>query len=258
METAKTMNVNDLRSEDQLVNMVYATDDLDRFNFHDKNRAVNPAHVDNLETSVRKKNLLEDQPILVNEVWDIIDGQHRLTVAKRLDETIYYIMREGLTVEDAITLNINTKNWTYKDYLRYWIKQGKEHYIYFKRFMDKYGTSYSVTTGMLGLGQATSGNQLTQVFNSGKFKAKHKEYAEDLGAKLLKMKEHGDFANSRSFVLAFDEVMRIEEFDFEEFLHKVEMVPDRFARRSDTARYLRMIEDVYNYNRRGKRVQLYR
>lgn len=257
MEEMEMISREEIPASDEVINQVYKTDDLGKFNFHPKNRKVNPAHVDKLSASIAKNNLLDDQPILVNEHFDIIDGQHRLKAAMTLSAAISYILKEGLTVEDAITLNINTKNWTYRDYLKYWIDQGNEHYIYFKQFMRKYGLSYSISVGILGLGQATNGNRLTDIFNEGKFIPKEKEYAEDIGDKILEMMEYGSFANDRSFVLAFDEVMRMDEYDHPTFMKKLEMAPDRFTKCSNKENYFRMIEDVINYHNRGETIRLY-
>lgn len=242
---------------DDPVGMVYRTDEYGKFNFNSKNRHVNPAHKDNLVKSIQENNLLEAQPITVNADLEIIDGQHRFIAAKELGLPIYYVKVDGLEIDDAITLNINTRNWRYKDYLHYWIDQGEEDYIYFEKFMEKYGFGYAVSLALLGLGQADKGQKLTDFFNAGKFKPKYSDYAEDMGEKVLKLKEYGKFVTTRSFMLAFDKVMKMDDFDFDEFLHKVEQTPGRFERRADVDRYLRMLEDVYNYNRRGQNIRFY-
>lgn len=257
MKEMEMVSREEMPAEDEAVNQVYVTRDYGKFNFDPKNRHVNPGHLDKLTASIKKNNLLEAQPITVNEHFDIIDGQHRFSAARELGLKVYYIVKEGLSIDDAITLNINTKNWTYKDYLKYWIDQGNEHYIYFKQFMRKYGLSYSVSVGMLGLGQATSGNRLTDIFNGGKFIPKEKAYAEDMGDKILEMLEYGSFANDRSFVLAFDEVMRMDEYDHQTFMKKLEMAPDRFTKCSTKENYFRMMEDVINYHNHGQKIRLY-
>jgi hypothetical protein len=242
---------------DDSVNSVHVTKDYSKFNFNSKNRHVNPAHKDNLVQSIKKNNLLEAQPITVNADFEIIDGQHRFIAAKELGLPIYYIKVDGLEIDDAITLNINTRNWRYKDYLHYWIDQGKESYIYFQNFMETYGFGYAVSLALLGLGQADKGQKLTDIFNAGKFAPKHKEYAEDIGDKVLQLEEYGKFVTTRSFMLAFDKVHSMDEFSFEEFLRKVKQTPGRFQRRAAVDHYLRLLEEVYNYNRNGNNVLFY-
>lgn len=253
-------NVHAINSEpevDQVINRVCVTEDYDKFQFNSKNRNVNPAHLDKLKNSIEEKNLLSGQPITVNGDFEIIDGQHRFTAARDLGLPVYYIMVDELTIEDAITLNINTRNWRYKDYLHYWIDQGAEEYIYFKKFMEKYGFGYAVSLALLGLGQADKGQKLTDFFNSGRFKPKYREYAEAIGNKVLKLKQYGNFVTTRSFMLAFDKVMNMDGFNYEEFLGKVKQTPGRFERRADVDRYLRMLEDIYNYRRHGDNIRFY-
>lgn len=240
-----------------VTNEVRKTSDYSLFQFEDKNRSVNPGHLNKLKASIKKSNLLSAQPITVNEDYEIIDGQHRFMAALELEVPVFFVMEEGLTIDDAITLNINTKNWTYKDYLRYWIKQGNEHYVYFKQFMRKYGFGYSVSLALLGLERASDGNRLTDIFNAGKFIPKYKVYAEDMGDKCLEMKEYGAFATNRTFVLAFDEAKKMDGYDHETFMKKLEMAPDRFRKCSSQENYLRMMEDVINYHNHGERIRLY-
>lgn len=246
--------------EDQIddsVNSVHVTKDYSKFKFNSKNREINPAHLDNLKESIEENNLLEGQPILVNEKFEIIDGQHRFFAAKELDLPVYYIKKDGLTIDDAITLNINTRNWGYKDYMWHWIERENVNYRYFHEFMEKYGFGYSVSLALLGLGQADRGQRLTDSFNEGKFEPKHREYAERIGQMIEDLKEHGDFVTTKIFMLAFDEAQNKDCYDHEEFLHKVEIVPDRFSRKSTQENYLLMMDKVYNYNRKGDKKRLY-
>lgn len=253
----KQNGIDPIKPSDPPADHYYGTRDYDKFIFNSKNRGVNKVHVNNLVQSIKENNLLFAQPILVNDKYEIIDGQHRLTAAKELKERIYYIIKPGLSIEDAIALNVNTKNWSYKDYLHYWIKQENENYIYFKTFLDKYGISYSLSACLLMMGEAVSGNRITKQFNNGQLEINHKEYAEMIGGLILELAEHSSFTNDRSFVIALHKAIQSGEFDVYIFRQKVEICPDKFTKCSDTDTYLRMMEDVINYHGRGKRIRLY-
>ena len=58
------------------------------------NRLVSEKHVQNLMQGIKKNNQLEINPIVVNSSWEVIDGQHRLEVAKRLKIPIYYVKKD--------------------------------------------------------------------------------------------------------------------------------------------------------------------
>lgn len=250
-------NIDPIQPEDEPADKYYSTRDYDKFVFNKKNRGVNKVHVSNLVESIQNNNLLFAQPILVNDKYEIIDGQHRLCAAQKLGERIYYIIKPGLSIEDAIALNINTKNWGYKDYMHYWIEQGNENYAYFKSFLHKYGISYSLSAGLLHRGEAASGNRITREFNNGQLEINYREYAEEIGSIILDLSNFSSFTNDRSFVIALHLAIQSGEFDPGVFRKKVELCPDKFTKCSDTDSYLRMMEDVINYHGRGKRIRLY-
>jgi disulfide oxidoreductase YuzD len=91
MESIKTnqRKVNDVT----LVTQVFKTKNYDLFNFIDGNRDVNDLHVKRLQDSFRKKYLIN--PIIVNENYEIIDGQNRFKAAKEEENPIYFIVLNG-------------------------------------------------------------------------------------------------------------------------------------------------------------------
>lgn len=249
--------IDPIKPTDPPADHYYGTRNYEKFIYNEKNRVVNKAHVYNLIQSIKENDLLFAQPILVNDRYEVIDGQHRLKAAENLGKRIYYIIKPGLSIEDAIALNVNTKNWSYKDYLQYWIKQGHENYIYFETYLNKYGISYSLSAGLLHKGEAVSGNTITQEFNNGRLEINHQEYAERIGNLILELSKFSTFTNDRSFVIALHQAIKSGEFDSEIFRKKVELCPDKFTKCSDTESYLRMMEDVINYHGHGKRIRLY-
>jgi len=72
---------------------IFYTTDYSKFNTLAGNRQVNIAHVKKLESSFDEEYLIS--PILVNEKFQIIDGQHRFEAAKNLKLPIYYYMIQG-------------------------------------------------------------------------------------------------------------------------------------------------------------------
>jgi hypothetical protein len=246
-----------LKSGDYRAGEYFKTTDYDKFVFHKKNRNVNKAHVSELVSSIAKNDLLFAVPILVNERFEIIDGQHRLSAAMQLKRPIFYIIQNGLTIDDAIDLNINTKNWGYGDYMEHWISQGNEHYVYYKKYRQRYGTSYTQTLNLLHFGSAANQNGSKQIFERGEMKVNHRDKAEFIGRITLLCSRHGSFSNDRSFIRALDMTIENGRLDPFLFLKKVSMTPDRFHKCSDTESYLRMMEDVINYHNRGDRIRLF-
>ena len=64
------------------------------------------------------------------------------------------------------------------------------------------------------------------------------------------------FATSSAFVVAISQVLRVDEFDADLFIHRVTMNPTMMHKRGTYDEYLEEIEAIYNHLARGKRIPL--
>lgn len=128
---------------------IHKTTKYERFKFINSNRTVNHAHVLALSRSIQGNNLLERRPIEVNEKMEVIDGQHRLEAAKLLKLPIYYMVIEGFSAQDIITLNTVVKIWDVYDYAQHWVSQGDTTYLEYLKFRKDYGLPHYVTLALL-------------------------------------------------------------------------------------------------------------
>jgi hypothetical protein len=71
---------------------------------------------------IKKENKLHCHPILVNEDFEIISGQHRFEVAKRLKVPIYYVVDE-CTDEHILQANWAQKKCTSREGLEFYVKK---------------------------------------------------------------------------------------------------------------------------------------
>ena len=55
------------------------------------NRELNISHKEKLKKSFKENYLIS--PIIINEKYEIIDGQHRFNAARELGYYVYYILR---------------------------------------------------------------------------------------------------------------------------------------------------------------------
>lgn len=250
-------NLGPAKPSDDVAGKYYSTRDYGKFIFNLKNRPINFAHVNNLAASIKENDLLHSQPGLVNEKYEVIDGQHRLKAAEKERRPFYYIMKQGLTIDDAISLNINTKNWGYPDYLHHWISQGSEAYIYYKRFQERYNFSYTLSLSLLHSGTTATKSGTKRIFDNGEMEINFREKAEFIGRMTLLYSRHGAFANDRSFIRAMDMSYSNGYLDPWLLLKKMRLAPDKFRKCSDTDSYLQMMETLINYHNHGERIRLY-
>lgn len=128
---------------------IQVTRNYDKFSYILGNRDILTRHVANLAQSILNKNMLAQNPIIVNEDYKIIDGQHRLEVARNNDLDIYYIVVPGANLKEIITLNSYSKIWNSKDYINSYAKQGNKNFIWLNYFMEKYAISISTALLLL-------------------------------------------------------------------------------------------------------------
>ena len=111
--------------------------------------------------------------IIVNEKYEIIDGQHRFDVIQELKLPLNYIVCKGYGLNEVHILNQNSKTWTSDDYLDGYCKLGYKDYLKYKEFKELYGIGHYECMWLL------NGSQLsnpTQVFFTGDFKIKNYKY----------------------------------------------------------------------------------
>jgi len=126
--------------------MIQKTTNYDLFKTVRGNRTINTNHLAKLTLSVAKKNLLEYAPIMVNESMEVIDGQHRLEVARQQNLPIYYTIVPRAGLGEVIELNTTLRNWKLVDFVDSMIVQGNPDMKYLREFCDDY--SISITQGL--------------------------------------------------------------------------------------------------------------
>lgn len=96
---------------------IQETSAYDLFKLLPHNRPVVQSHVIRLMHSMSERpHLRVSRPVLVNEKYQVIDGQHRLEASKLNEQTVYFMVVPGLTIDDARLLNALQRTWSLLDY----------------------------------------------------------------------------------------------------------------------------------------------
>lgn len=96
-------------------NQVHTTTDYFLFKPIEGNRNKNLLHINRLKKSMAETYLFT--VIIVNEKYEIIDGQHRFECVKELKLPMHYIVCKGYGLNEVHVLNQNSKTWNADDYL---------------------------------------------------------------------------------------------------------------------------------------------
>lgn len=144
--------------------MIQKTTNYNLFKTIEGNRDLNPNHLAKLAMSVAKKNLLQYAPIMVNESMEVIDGQHRLEVARQSKLEIYYTIVPRARLDEVMELNTTLRNWKLTDFVNSMIVTGNKEMQYLRNFCEEYGISITAGirfhTGVNSGGRSLSGKLL--------------------------------------------------------------------------------------------------
>ena len=100
------------------IEMVYSTNQYDVFKKMKSNRIVSEKRVNSIASSMREGYILN--PIIVNEKYEIVEGQGRFEACRRLGLPVNYILVEGATIDDCSRLNRCNTPWNQEDWVNRW------------------------------------------------------------------------------------------------------------------------------------------
>ena len=240
---------------------VKKTSDYAKFKVLNGNRPVKPAHLALLKESISEHGDL-GIPVIVNEQFDIIDGQHRVKALEGLGLPIRYIMKKGFKINHVHVLNSNRKNWTMTEYMNCYAELGMVHYVRYKEFYMKYHFPQSITLaivqGVYRGGQPVRGTVGTGPFKSGSFVFKDPEEAEDRAEKIIMLKDIYYGYKKSLFVMAMLRLFKLKDYNHTEFALKLKQQIIKLSIEPNNVNgYLRIFEDIYNYRRSGKKVSFF-
>jgi hypothetical protein len=234
-----------------------STKDYSIFKQHPSNRVISQTNLHKIEASIKQKNLLDLRPIIVNQNMEIIDGQHRLIVAKKLDLEVYYTIQENATGEDMVLLNNAQKNWDSNDFLAYYVSIENEDYKRLKEFMTKNNLSVSNSLAIV-LGIGSRNHSTFQFFREGKFKfpdeARVEEIKDDLEffksvIAYIKKKTAGPkaYLKGKAFFAAIIEFFGSKYVEKEIFMSKLQYRIDLLHPCTTKSGYVGLFRVIYNF-----------
>jgi len=239
--------------QDKEVNQVYKTNDYSKFKSKDGNRNLNELHLKRLTESVKQNDLLHANPILVNEKYEIIDGQHRFNVCRQLGKTVHYIKVKGLGLTEVHILNANSKNWKHEDYVQGYASMGYSEYQYLESQLKRMKIGIASLLAMFGVDGGSSSKHL----RSGTLELPHKKRGEII-YKWVKDYE-GVFvgATHRHFIRALVQIYQIKGYCHDKMMQKLSYQSGKLKTCTETKTYLAILEEIYNFKERGEKLRFF-
>lgn len=227
---------------------VLVTKDYSLFKTIDGNRMINQLHVDKLAESMSEKQLVT--PIIVNEKFEIIDGQHRFTAVQLKDLPIYYIVCPGYGLADVHRLNERSNDWKLKDFLEgYSVFAEKDSrfqdYVILKQFIEE--NKISPAMGIF----LTKGDQneqdATVEFKNGYYRVRELDLAQLFLNRLEDFATHFQERYKTSvFMKAFKIFSSSKKYNHDNMIKKLEYMSGYLMNRSTIGQYVELLCDIYN------------
>lgn len=225
------------------------TRDYNEFKLMTGNRNVDHNHVKKLKREMeRNPEMLAANPILVNEHLFVIDGQHRLTAARELGTTVYYIVSEGATIEQTRDLNTTQRRWTLTDFAQSYADSGRDDYKRFLQLAKEYPLLSLSIIRLYCLGKQA--HDTDGMFRRGEFEildeAQTRKHLDALNA--VRTVTHTKI-NTPMAVSLLDLMQNNPDFDIDHFIQKLdrESARELFQPLSSRRGCMRSIEAVYNH-----------
>jgi len=251
----------------KVVNQVNETNDYSMFRTLEGNRHVNKLHVKRLKESFQKAYLLS--PIIVNEKFEIIDGQHRFEAAKQIGVPINFLIAPNYGLKEVQMLNENMKNWKKEDYLNAYCDLKHPEYLKFRNFMRRFtefgmAACETILTGKLNGGSSNStdtefksetnisGSFAIRYFQEGELTIPNYELSVENAEKIMMIKPYYEGFNRPTFVRAMIGIFKIEYYNHAKFIERLNANPTSLQHCANVTQYKLMVEDIYNFRSREK------
>lgn len=231
--------------------IVYETKEYYLFKSIKGNRVINKSHLARLKQSMMENYIFTI--LVVNEKYEIIDGQHRFEAIKELELPMYYVVCEGYGLNEVYTLNLNSKTWNSNDFLMGYCNLGNENYIRYRKFLQTYGIGHKECLGLLkGLMKPVS-PKYDPDFSQGTLVITDEDYdkAKKIMDQIYRAKEFYKDCHRRSYIQAMFALFKYTEYDHEQYLKKLALQPKKLVNCSKKSKYLGIIEEIYNFNRKN-------
>lgn len=155
-------------------NFIQKTDDYSMFKRLHGNRTVLPLRVKKIIKSIQAIGQIP-APIIVNEKYEVIDGQGRLEAFKQLNLPVYYMVVEGIGIEECIAMNIDQTNWKLTDYIDSYSEQGNTNYIFLSELLKRYAR-FNITIAPVVRAITNGFDVDNRIIKSGEFICTQEDY----------------------------------------------------------------------------------
>lgn len=234
------------------------TKDFTIFKKMEGNRSLDKYHIKKLKASIEKDNMLHLHPIIVNENFSIIDGQHRLEAAQQLDVDIYFIQSNEVKDQHLIESNVNQKSWEVENYIDFFaVREKNADYLKLKNMMIQ---SSLKPKALLTLLLGVVSNSILEFLKTGKFRFPENSLSEKIFENFLdffayiKDKRINPFSmfTNANFTKAFRWIFNTQGFEKEIFYKKLDLRWFDLKPQKNAEDWYKLLISIYNFKNHSR------
>lgn len=247
----KILNGKHKRNEDYIFSTIYETHDYDKFKMLDSNRDLNKANYSGLISSFKEEYLLAI--VIVNERYEIIDGQHRFNAAKELGLPIRYTIAPGYGIDEVRQYNKTMQKWVKMDYRDSYATEGKDAYVELQDFMEQFPklgiqTSIKLLSGTWSTKKRDGEKIITlKTFQEGGLRLDNAPKAYVIARKIMDFQDYFKGFNSRTFIGALLPILNKKCYDHKRMMQKLNSSPIHLEKQGTQEQYRLLLQKIYNY-----------
>ena len=215
--------------------------------FKESNRAINRTHVEKIKESIKKHGFLEDKAILVDEDFNILDGQHRFMACIELDIEPIYKVIQNADKNLMIDLNSTQSSWGMMDYIHYFASQGIESYQWLSSFMEKNKINSTLALALIN----SEDGRTSKAIKTGTFEAEESAFvfAQQVFEFAQMISSECKLPLNRYLCASLRNLSKMREFHWDRLLEQTRHYRDRVYQCSKTTSYIDMFKSVYNFRK---------
>lgn len=223
-----------------IANQVYDTNNYEVFKLKRDNRKIK----DNLKLQEEIKEMGILVPIIVNEKYEVIDGQHRLEIARKLKKSVPFIVIKGAGKKEIVSINTTSKQWTLYDFVNSYAEEGIDEYEKMQRLIRNYDISIGALCG-LAFNTTDNGRPLMKV-KSGQLKFVNYEFLVSFLDFYQELLEKTVLPNTSALPRSLYTLYRLKKFDPNRIFDKSGLIADKLKGVSAMGPTTHIVLECYN------------
>lgn len=242
-----------LKKEKPIPVKIKWTYSYDKFKLVGINRRVDKKHAVSIAEAIEYRNLLHLFPVIVNDAWEVMDSQHRLSavkhieIARMLQLPIYYIMDKNVTMDDISLLNSNKINWKNINYVNFFAGKKVQAFVDLVDFMNEHkALPLSCAIELISSKKRDLGELKKGILKADKVDKAHliMGYVYDLRER---MNPAIPLWKTGNFLSAMKAVVNTRKYRHQVMMDSVRNAPENWERQHSKRAYIFEITETYNY-----------